>query len=245
MIKTIILTIVILFTIGGLGIRLANRNVERVIARERWIKYVVYILIVFAVLSAGFLGKPFYFILILVLLLIGMIEILLNLRLSGKFSGGVRKPILLVIGYFLISIFACLSCLEMTPTNFIVVYFLVAGFDGFSQVIGQMLGKTKLSSKISPNKTIEGFAGGTLVCIGLALFFKNESGIGLTGSALLGVYVSGTALIGDLAASRIKRWLGIKDFSRLLPGHGGVLDRFDGFIFVLACLFPLLRILMN
>ena len=246
MINKLALLILFLFILGGLGLLYANRNVEKKVSRGRWIKYWVYIGIVYSILIAGILGRPAYFSLIVILVTAGLFEILKNLWSSGKLAEGAAKPVLLITGYSVVSVFACLNCFRILPETFIFIYVLVAGFEGFSQVSGQMFGKTKLSPRISPNKTIEGFIGGLIVCICLALLLGDNSKSGWAGLYfLVGLYIGVTALIGDLLASGIKRWMKIKDFSRLLPGHGGILDRFDGFIFVLACMLPLPYVLMK
>jgi len=100
--------------------------------------------------------------------------------------------------------------------------------DTFAYLIGRMIGKTPLFKRISPNKTIEGTLGG-LICVGIAAYiFSTQSdyfnpmqwiGLGLT-AAVFGS-------LGDLVESMLKRSLNIKDSGNILPGHGGLLDRFD------------------
>ena len=94
--------------------------------------------------------------------------------------------------------------------------------DIFQELIGKTLGKTKIT-KISPNKTLEGYLGGCLTSLiyGKIIFKQN-----IKYSTL--IYVSN--IIGDLYFSYVKRLYGIKDFSRLLLDHGGLLDRFDSLI---------------
>ena len=90
----------------------------------------------------------------------------------------------------------------------------------------------KLIPKISPKKTIEGSIGGiicTILVCALFAYVMNISIINIIPIALLGSIV---AQLGDLFASAIKRYCGIKDFGKLIPGHGGILDRFDSVIFV-------------
>lgn len=87
---------------------------------------------------------------------------------------------------------------------------------------------------LSPNKTAEGLVGGVLLAVGAAAVFGFlEIGPFDVASALgLGVIIIVLAPLGDLAESMIKRSLGIKDMGSTLPGHGGVLDRIDAFLFV-------------
>ena len=109
---------------------------------------------------------------------------------------------------------------------------------------GMHFGKNKLIPEISPNKTVEGAVGGmvftiiSFVAYGFVLeFFLNLNfpisyTINFINIALLGLVSSIAAQVGDIAASMIKRELGIKDYGNILPGHGGILDRFDSVIFV-------------
>jgi phosphatidate cytidylyltransferase len=103
-------------------------------------------------------------------------------------------------------------------------------FDGFSQITGQLLGRTKLFPKISPNKTVEGLIGGALIALLSALVFKSLI-IGTPLKAiLLAAVIAVFAFAGDAAKSIYKRKYNVKDFSNLIPGHGGFLDRFDSLI---------------
>ena len=103
-------------------------------------------------------------------------------------------------------------------------------FDSFSQITGQLWGRKKLLPKTSPNKTLGGFIGGGLIAIGSAFLLKNL----FDGSELkliiltLGIVLF--AFAGDFAASFYKRKFNAKDYSKLIPGHGGFLDRFDSLI---------------
>jgi len=105
--------------------------------------------------------------------------------------------------------------------------------DSAAYFTGKALGKTKLIPDVSPNKTVEGAAGGVtvtaifMVVYGLIVRFAFEVGVNFVGLILLGVMLSVVSMIGDLIASLIKRHYKIKDYSHIFPGHGGVLDRFD------------------
>jgi phosphatidate cytidylyltransferase len=116
--------------------------------------------------------------------------------------------------------------------------------------VGVKFGKRKLTP-LSPNKTIEGAAGGVLSAAalagayGAALYFtgkETEFSPFFAGVGALGSIVS---QIGDLAASAIKRRTGIKDFGSLLPGHGGVIDRFDSVLFTAPAVYLMMRCLFN
>ncbi len=111
------------------------------------------------------------------------------------------------------------------------------GTDIFAYIIGKTMGKHKFS-KISPNKTIEGCIGGTIGSVILILIYAYicntffSLNIGYLSITIIGIILSIIGQIGDFAASSIKRYVGIKDFSNLIPGHGGMLDRIDSVIFI-------------
>jgi len=106
--------------------------------------------------------------------------------------------------------------------------------DTGAYLVGSQIGKTKLLPRISPGKTWEGSAGGVVMTLLtayiLSLFFKELT---LQNWLILGAIVSIFGPIGDLIESMLKRSVGVKDSGNLLPGHGGVLDRFDAFIFII------------
>lgn len=122
------------------------------------------------------------------------------------------------------------------------------GTDIFAYIIGRKFGKHKFS-EISPNKTIEGCIGGILgavLCSVLCtVIFNNFLGMKFSYLyiVIISVILSIISQIGDFAASSIKRYVGIKDFSDLIPGHGGMLDRIDSLIFIAPFAYMLLRLL--
>ncbi len=99
------------------------------------------------------------------------------------------------------------------------MYLVVAAADAFAQVGGRLLGGLRPWPKLSPEKTLSG----TLCGIGVAAMVGYFLGIRPETAVALAV----AGLVGDLVASKIKRSVGIKDFGRALPGHGGFMDRFD------------------
>ena len=117
------------------------------------------------------------------------------------------------------------------------VIFAGWGTDVFAYFVGKYFGTHKFS-KISPNKTIEGCIGGTIGSAVLILIYtiicNNVFNLNINYIAItfMAIILSIIGQIGDLAASSIKRYVGIKDFSHLIPGHGGMLDRIDSLIFI-------------
>ncbi|MDI6602101.1 MAG: phosphatidate cytidylyltransferase [Thermoanaerobacteraceae bacterium] len=121
------------------------------------------------------------------------------------------------------------------------------GTDTFAFLTGKLIGRHKLIPKISPNKTIEGAIGGLIASSLLSIIYiyviVSKFNILLPDIfAILIVSLIGSLFsqLGDLSASAIKRQCRIKDFGNIIPGHGGILDRFDGLIFTSAYLYILL-----
>lgn len=124
--------------------------------------------------------------------------------------------------------------LKLGYTNLLWIVFLISwGTDTFAYLFGIIFGKHKLCPSISPKKTIEGALGGifgSLILLNLFNYFVLKNNIVFV--TLSVIILSIVAQIGDLFASKIKREMGIKDFSNIIKGHGGFLDRFDSIIFV-------------
>lgn len=107
--------------------------------------------------------------------------------------------------------------------------------DTFALITGKLVGKHKLVPNISPNKTVEGLIGGVLMGTFVAASFYHvfiNPSISLAILILITLTLSIIGQIGDLVFSMIKRYYNKKDFSDLIPGHGGILDRFDSIIFI-------------
>jgi phosphatidate cytidylyltransferase len=138
-----------------------------------------------------------------------------------------------------VAVMALEFALTSRSSRAVILCLLVCVFDGFSQIFGQLFGRTKLAPSISPSKTVEGAVGGCLAVMAFALFLDRPE---VALPYALGT--AGAALIGDLAASLVKRLCGIKDYSDLLPGHGGVLDRFDG-LFAAAAFWAFIGLLVS
>jgi phosphatidate cytidylyltransferase len=106
--------------------------------------------------------------------------------------------------------------------------------DVASLLVGSAFGRHPLAPSVSPNKSWEGFIGGAVAAILVAVIVLPFIHPWTIGKALvLGIVVAVVAPLGDLSQSMIKRHLGVKDMGRLMPGHGGILDRVDGLLFVL------------
>lgn len=128
------------------------------------------------------------------------------------------------------------------------VFIAAWGTDTFAYCIGRAIGKHKFS-KISPNKSIEGCIGGTIgaiICMLIYTLIANHflnTNFNYIVVAVIGLILSIVGQIGDFAASSIKRYTEIKDFSNLIPGHGGMLDRIDSVIFIAPFAYFLLMLI--
>lgn len=147
---------------------------------------------------------------------------------------------------------ASLSCVAMlrytAPADnqamgiYLILYVLFCAWFGDSGAyfVGTFLGKHKLCPNVSPKKTVEGLIGGIL-SVGVFVFLETlifnlfifgEAQINYIPVVIIGMIASAFGVLGDLSASVIKREFDVKDFGNIMPGHGGVLDRFDSVLFV-------------
>ena len=129
-----------------------------------------------------------------------------------------------------------------TDTLFLLAIGVVANDVG-ALFVGSAVGKTPLRHWISPHKSVEGLLGGTVLTLG-AMFLVGVADKSTTWNStgdllLLGLVISIMAPVGDLTESMFKRNLDVKDFGSIVKGHGGILDRFDGFLFVMPAVYYL------
>lgn len=133
----------------------------------------------------------------------------------------------------------------------LIVYLLIAswGTDIFAYCVGKKFGKHKFS-KVSPNKSIEGCIGGTVGSVVISLIYTViinycfSLNISYIGILIITIVLSIIGQIGDFTASSIKRYFEVKDFSNLIPGHGGMLDRVDSVIFMAPFAYFLLNLII-
>lgn len=144
------------------------------------------------------------------------------------------------------------SILMMENGRFLIIYVFIAAFasDTFAFFIGQKFGKNKLCIEISPKKTIEGSIGGILgviLCFTILTYIGNayfSMDMNIIYMLVAGVIAGIAGQFGDLSASAIKRYCNIKDFGNIMPGHGGILDRFDSMLFVAPVMYMFLKLYM-
>lgn len=146
-----------------------------------------------------------------------------------------------VIGMYIPFFFGYIQLIRAIPERgiYLVWFVFIVSWitDTAAYFSGMAFGKTKLCPSISPKKTVEGAIGGIIAsiiaCVGYGLFLGSRGiiEIPLYKLLILGALGSLVSQLGDLAASSIKRKVGIKDYGSIMPGHGGVMDRFDSILF--------------
>lgn len=227
MIRLIYIIILIYFLAGGIGFYFINRHKEPQVAKKSYTKFISYFFII-NILFFSIVINPIAFRYVGFVIIGGaIIELFRLFGYSGYqkkifFALSVLAFFILALGFFIFSGF---------NKELILFSFLVLSiFDSFSQITGQLWGREKILPAISPEKTWGGLIGGTLIAVASALLLKSLYA-GPTGESLLmagGIVLF--AFLGDLGASYFKRRYNAKDYSSLIPGHGGILDRFDSLI---------------
>ena len=138
-----------------------------------------------------------------------------------------------------------IKLMETNGEAVIVILLLLQFNDAFGYLFGKKFGKTHLFPTISPGKTLEGYLwGGVGITIGIVLlhtYIPILSTQGLLKDIVLFTSILTLGNLGDLMISSLKRKLEIKDFSKILPGHGGILDRFDNIFFIAPIFYVLLK----
>lgn len=226
MIKYIFFVIMFLFILGGILIYVINRNKTDSTKKENWIKFISYFLIVNLIIACIIYSHGYFYYVAIIISLIGLIEISRAIYYSRKYVTGF-KTLLIYIPLVIVFI----QFTDLKQNILLYTYIVVTIFDAFSQLSGQLFGKTKLVPAISPNKTWEGFIGGLASTCLIAVLFFRLIDISVIQTIMFSFSISIFSFFGDLLASLCKRKFNIKDFGKILPGQGGILDRFDSLIF--------------
>ena len=119
------------------------------------------------------------------------------------------------------------------------------GCDTCAYCVGMLIGKHKMAPVLSPKKSVEGAVGGVVGAILLGIIYAAATKGGMVEYAIICGVGALISMVGDLAASAIKRNQGIKDYGKLIPGHGGILDRFDSVIFTAPIIYFLSVLLIH
>jgi phosphatidate cytidylyltransferase len=215
------------FIIGAVAMHVANRHSKPQERRAQWLKAAGYFLIVHFMLFTASAQRPVFLVVVAILAAIGFVEIII--------ATAQRRPPRIVAAFMAFSLYIAASTGTLlfveisSPGTLVFVYLIICVLDAYSQLTGQLIGAHGLAPSVSPQKTIEGAAGGAFCAIVTALVFRDFAGLGYMGALECGFLLSCAGILGDLLASRYKRLCGIKDYSALLPGQGGIIDRFNSF----------------
>lgn len=233
-----------------LGIMCAIASYEllyttKLVRHPRMLIYTMAVAFLIAIWS--FLGSTT--VLAAVLAFVFFVMLFVEIMLSGMKIPYTRACLCFTSGLILPYMLCAIVRILVQPDGrfFILVPFAVAFIsDSFAYLVGMRFGKRKLAPVISPNKSIEGVLGGMAVTIlgmliyGLVLQLAFDFRVNYLYAIIYAVAGSAAGVFGDLCFSVIKRQTGIKDYGNLIPGHGGILDRFDSMIMVA----PLMEMLL-
>ncbi len=227
MIQTIYYIILGYFILGGIGFYAINRKKEPAVARKSYTKFISYFFIIHILFFSIVINPVVFRWLAMLIIAMGVIELVRLFRMrnfSGKsfFIGSVFIYAALAIGFYLYS--------GLDKGLVLFAFLVLSIFDSFSQISGQLWGKTKIMPEISPNKTLGGLVGGAVIATASAFLLNDLYNGTLWKSVVIAAGVVVFAFLGDIAASYYKRKFQVKDYSQIIPGHGGFLDRFDSLI---------------
>ncbi len=194
---------------------------------------IIYIL--FSLVTMGLIEKQILLIIFLLLIIPFGIEIF---RIKESNSSDVAQTLLgvlyVVIPFSALNFFVnpTLQKHNYSPDLLLGYFIIVWCYDILAYVIGSLAGKRKLSKEVSPDKTWEGTLGAAILTIGIAYIVSLIFSLYVFYQwAIIAVIIIVFGTFGDLAESRLKRSINVKDSGRILPAHGGILDRFDGVLF--------------
>lgn len=193
------------------------------------------------ILSAGIILASYFTKIDFIFLMFIALTVLISSEVLKKENHNPLNAALVLFGLIYITIpFSILSAMYIYSELNLVIYIFVLIWtcDSSAYFGGKAFGKNKLST-VSPNKTREGSASGFLmtVIVSLAIHFLFSDKLNFTNALISGIIIGIFSQIGDLFESMIKRYCGVKDSSEIIPGHGGILDRFDSVIFVAPLIF--------
>jgi phosphatidate cytidylyltransferase len=163
-------------------------------------------------------------------------SLLIALIINCVFFNNYKSILDFIMSNLLIISFFSLIKLLLIPDGlnvFLYLVLLVSVMDIFAYIGGNIFGLKKIAPNISQGKTIEGTLIGMFCATLVSVLIRELIDLNIFQALLLGFAISVFAFLGDLLESFFKRKIGIKDSSKLIPGHGGLLDRFDGYILIL------------
>jgi phosphatidate cytidylyltransferase len=205
--------------------------------RLKWIHY-VFMAIGVAVLAIRVYGITGYLYIFAFIFAISAIYVLLSKERKWKHIGYLISGILYIslpLLLFLTQVsgyhdWYCIGREAYNPLLALNLFVLIWSSDTFAYITGRAFGKHKLFESVSPGKTWEGFIGGTLLTVALSFLLANQWNIPYSVNIAVALCTVIFGTLGDLVESMLKREFNIKDSGKILPGHGGFLDRFDALL---------------
>jgi len=245
------LAIIALIAMSELNSAFKSRELKPI----EWLGYgsVLFVLLLRVALSLEFCSNKVAFLLVLGFSLMVIYLMFTKIVLSNNKINFVDASVTILSILYVTFLFSFLGFTRhMIDGRFIVWFVFIGGWvtDVSAYFSGRLLGRNKLIPEISPNKTVEGSVGGLIGCIivtvitGLSIKSYLKVDMGILHFIVLGMFTSIFAQLGDLTASAIKRTTKIKDYGDIMPGHGGVIDRFDSILFVAPIVFFFFKIFM-
>jgi phosphatidate cytidylyltransferase len=212
--------------LGAMGVAIANLNADEEVIRRRWVRYYSYVITTLVVIVTIF--TKLFPVFTMVIILAGYFEVI---RAVVKYKHR-NLPLLIsaIAGYTLIAAGFLFFSFVFNSYFLFSIYLQVLMFDVFSQVAGNWLGRRALVPAVNRAKTVEGVSGGFIFCVITAVIVSGMLNVSFYVSLFIGVLTATTAVTGDLLASWFKRKMHVKQYSTLLPGQGGFLDRFEGYM---------------
>jgi phosphatidate cytidylyltransferase len=153
--------------------------------------------------------------------------ILLLALIKPEYTAAAAAQLYLIMIPVALFILVLIQSADTNATGVLCFFVVVWTNDTLAYAGGKLIGRTKLAPSVSPGKTVEGTLVGTAAAVALAVALAPQVEVSYLQAGILGFVTAFGAITGDLFESRIKRVAGVKDSGNLLPGHGGVLDRFD------------------
>ena len=239
--RTLYLAILTYFVLGAIAFAIIGMRRGREGRREIWAKYITYFLIIHALFAGIYFGPQYFAMMAVLIAIAGYVE-LTGVWLQSSRGRRLRLFLMSLLIYTLIVIPFVLFSLSEKPVLYF-AFIVVSVFDAFSQISGQLWGKKKLIPRISPGKTLGGLMGGAILAMITGGLIGGWLSIVWPKALFFAAIIIIFAFWGDFFASYYKRRFNVKDFGKLLPGHGGFLDRFDSLIPGGAAMYLLIQLL--
>ncbi|HLR01573.1 MAG TPA: phosphatidate cytidylyltransferase [Virgibacillus sp.] len=174
-----------------------------------------------------------------IVIVLSMLLCMYTVLLKNRFTFQTAGFYLMSLVYIGIGFYFFMHIRDVGLSYLLYALFIVWATDTGAYFFGRSLGKRKLMPAISPKKTVEGALGGILCACIVAIVFQLIKPFSVPMIGIIGITISASMVgqLGDLVESAFKRHFGVKDSGNILPGHGGILDRFDSLLFVLPFLY--------